>query len=73
MSMPENEEVNVAVKRQKKEFVSNSEDKPCCKGDEFQIKNDEEVAIALESELDKEETVFTNVYQVISALEGKVK
>ena len=37
-----------------------------------QIKIDEEVAIALQKELDKEEIPFTNECQVIMALEEKV-
>ena len=42
-----------------------------CKEDELQIKNDEEIAIALQSEFDKGEEVFTKEYQVM-ALEEKV-
>ena len=63
------DEGNAAVKRQRKE---KHDDTARCKEDEIQIKNDEEICIALQSELDKGEDVFTNESQVILALEEKV-
>ena len=62
---------NVAgsLKHQRKD---EHDDVPLCEQDELQIKNDEEVAIALQKELDKEEIPFTNECQVIMALEEKV-
>lgn len=60
---------SAAVKRQRKDEY---DDKPRRKEDEIQIKNDEEIAIALQSELDKEKTLFTKDCQVILALEEKV-
>ena len=56
-------------KRQKKDEHDNV---PHCEQDELQIKNDKEVAIALQKELDKEEIPFTNECQVILAFEEKV-
>ena len=58
-----------SLKRQRKD---EHDDVPHCEQDELQIKNDEEVAIALQKELDKEEIPFTNECQVIMALEEKV-
>ena len=63
------DEGNAAVKRQRKE---KHDDTARCKEDEIQIKIDEEIGIALQSELDKGEDVFTNESQVILALEEKV-
>ena len=63
------DEGNAVVKRQRKE---KHDDTAHCKEDEIQIKNDEEIGIALQSELDKGEDVFTNESQVILALEEKV-
>jgi hypothetical protein len=60
---------SAAVKRQRKD---EPDDKPRREEDEIQIKNDEEIAIALQSELDKEKTLFTKDCQVILALEEKV-
>ena len=57
-----------SLKRQRKD---EHDDVPHCEQDELQIKNDE-VAIALQKELDKEEIPFTNKCQVIIALEEKV-
>ena len=57
-----------SLKRQRKD---EHDDVPLCKQDELQIKNDEQVAIALQKELDKEEIPFTNECQVIMALEEK--
>ncbi len=64
--------VGVVPKCHRKEPMWNSDDMPCCEENEIQIKNDKEIALALQNELDKEETVFTEEYQVISALEKKV-
>jgi hypothetical protein len=57
------------IKRQRKDKY---DDIVPCKEDELQIKNDEEIAIALQNELDKEEDFFTKECQVILALEKKV-
>ncbi len=48
--------VDVVPKRQRKEPIWNSDDISCCEEDEIQIKDDEEIALALQNELDKEET-----------------